>query len=102
MGVPNPLSQTLIPDSMDNTMSYSVLNYIKRLKNQAKIDFDRLCNDVMSRHAANKSLNGGNNNGILEGLRVTPRDNFKKDPVIFQSKIKFVVLFLLTIRSKNH
>ena len=33
MGAGN-LATTLIPETMDNCLSYSVLNYLKRLKNQ--------------------------------------------------------------------
>lgn len=32
----------LVPDNMDNYLSYTVLNYLKRLKNQAKVEFDKL------------------------------------------------------------
>lgn len=35
------LPQLLVPDSCDNSLSYSVLNHLKRLKNQAKIEYDR-------------------------------------------------------------
>jgi len=37
MSVPN-----LVPDSMDTCLSISVLNYLKRVKNQAKLEFERL------------------------------------------------------------
>ncbi|XP_011505090.1 PREDICTED: integrator complex subunit 6-B [Ceratosolen solmsi marchali] len=79
MGAPAALAQTLIPDNMDNTLSYSVLNYLKRLKNTAKMEFDRLCNEVISKQVANKSLANGSTNAVLEGLRVTPRATLKKD-----------------------
>lgn len=84
--MPAALAQTLIPDSMDNALSYGVLNYLKRLKNQAKIEFDRLCNEVISKQVANKSLANSNTNAILEGVRVTSRATLKKDLVrlIFQ------------------
>ena len=81
MGAPAALAQTLIPDNMDNTLSYSVLNYLKRLKNSAKMEFDRLCNEVISKQAANKSLQNGNSNTVVEGLRVTSRTTLKKDLV---------------------
>ncbi|XP_015608180.1 integrator complex subunit 6 [Cephus cinctus] len=85
MGAPTPLAQTLIPDNMDNSLSYSVLNYLKRLKNQAKIEFDRLCNEVISKQVANanmnKSLANGNSNTVTEGVRVIPRTPLKKDLV---------------------
>ena len=36
------LATSLIPENMDNNLSYSVLNYLKRLKNQAKVEYDRI------------------------------------------------------------
>nr|XP_031847785.1 integrator complex subunit 6 isoform X2 [Nomia melanderi] len=85
MGAPTPLAQTLIPDNMDNSLSYSVLNYLKRLKNQAKIEFDRLCNEVLSKQlaAANmtKNLANGSTTTITDGVRVIPRTPLKKDLV---------------------
>ena len=83
MGAPAALAQTLIPDNMDNTLSYSVMTYLKRLKNQAKVEFDRLCNEVISKQVANKSLANGTSNSVLEGLRVTSRATLKKDLVIY-------------------
>jgi len=41
MGAGN-LALNLIPEAMDNSLSYSVLNYLKRLKNQAKLEYDRI------------------------------------------------------------
>jgi hypothetical protein len=41
MGASN-LAASLIPEAMDNSLSYSVLNYLKRLKNQAKQEYDRI------------------------------------------------------------
>ncbi|XP_012254623.2 integrator complex subunit 6 [Athalia rosae] len=85
MGAPAPLAQTLIPDNMDNSLSYSVLNYLKRLKNQAKIEFERLCNEVISKQVANANLNknlvNGNSTTVTEGVRVIPRTPLKKDLV---------------------
>ncbi|XP_012284732.1 integrator complex subunit 6 isoform X2 [Orussus abietinus] len=85
MGAPTPLAQTLIPDNMENSLSYSVLNYLKRLKNQAKIEFDRLCNEVISKQVANanmnKNLGNGSTSTVTEGVRVIPRTPLKKDLV---------------------
>lgn len=85
MGAPTPLAQTLIPDNMDNSLSYSVLNYLKRLKNQAKIEFDRLCNEVISKQVAaasmTKNLANASTTAITEGVRVIPRTPLKKDLV---------------------
>ena len=44
MGAPN-----LVPDNLDNGLSVQVINHLKRLKNQAKLEYDRLCNEVASR-----------------------------------------------------
>jgi len=41
MGAGN-LATNLIPEATDNYLSYTVLNYLKRLKNQAKIEYDRI------------------------------------------------------------
>ncbi|GFR15491.1 integrator complex subunit 6 [Trichonephila clavata] len=55
MGAPN-----LVPDSMENCLSYSVLNYLKRLKNQAKTEFEKLISTV------------GTKKTMSEGIRVNP------------------------------
>lgn len=81
MGAPAALAQTIIPDNMDNTLSFSVLTYLKKLKNQAKVEFDKLCAEVISKQSANKSLANGSNGNVVEGLRVTPRASLKKDLV---------------------
>lgn len=56
MGAPN-----LIPDNMDNCLSYSVLSYLKKVKFQAKVEFDRLVSSVGQRLPP------------PEGTRVQPR-----------------------------
>ncbi|XP_057331097.1 integrator complex subunit 6 [Microplitis mediator] len=85
MGAPAPLAQTLIPDNLDNSLSYSVLNYLKRLKNQAKLEFDRLCTEVISKQAANANANkflvNGTTSTMTEGIKVIPRSPLKKDLV---------------------
>ncbi|GBM98062.1 Integrator complex subunit 6 [Araneus ventricosus] len=55
MGAPN-----LVPDTMENCLSYSVLNYLKRLKNQAKTEFEKLISTV------------GTKKNMSEGIRVNP------------------------------
>ncbi|XP_042896207.1 integrator complex subunit 6 [Parasteatoda tepidariorum] len=55
MGAPN-----LVPDTMENCLSYSVLNYLKRLKNQAKTEFEKLISTV------------GTKKTISDGIRVNP------------------------------
>ncbi|XP_067008212.1 integrator complex subunit 6 isoform X2 [Anabrus simplex] len=84
MGVVGNLVQTLVPDTFDNSLSYSVLNYLKRLKNQAKMEFERLCAEVGSK--ANSGGSGGksmqnSSSSVTEGIRVTARSSLKKDLV---------------------
>ena len=68
MGAGN-LATSLIPETMDNCLSYSVLNYLKRLKNQAKMEYDK----TLSTTPVAKSRIGP------EGLKVIPRSPFKKE-----------------------
>lgn len=44
MGAPN-----LVPENMDNGMSVNVVNNLKRLKNQARLEYERMCADVAAR-----------------------------------------------------
>lgn len=55
MGASAPLVQSLIPDTQDNSLSFSVLNYLKRLKNQAKIEFEKLCADVINKASSSNN-----------------------------------------------
>lgn len=55
MGAPAQLLQVLIPDTQDNSLSFSVLNYLKRLKNQAKVEFEKLCADVINKSSSNNT-----------------------------------------------
>ncbi|XP_026493645.1 integrator complex subunit 6 [Vanessa tameamea] len=73
MGASTPLVQSLIPDTQDNSLSFSVLNYLKRLKNQAKIEFEKLCADVINKASS------GNTQKVAESIRVMPRSSLKKD-----------------------
>lgn len=73
MGASPQLLQSLIPDSQDNSLSFSVLNYLKRLKNQAKVEFEKLCTDVINKSSSN------NNQKVAESVRVMPRSPLRKD-----------------------
>lgn len=68
MGAGN-LATSLIPETMDNCLSYSVLNYLKRLKNQAKMEYDK----TLSTTPVAKGRIGP------EGIKVVPRSPFKKE-----------------------
>lgn len=58
----------LIPDNLENYLSYSVLNYLKKLKNQAKVEFEKLIVSVGSVKPQGP-----------EGIRVIPRSDPRKD-----------------------
>lgn len=44
MGAPN-----LVPDNLDNSLSFQVTNHLKKLKNQAKLEYERICLEVCNR-----------------------------------------------------
>lgn len=75
MGTPLALAQTLIPDTPETSLSYSVSSYLKRLKNQAKVEYDRICNEILQRLANPKQ----HNMNMPEQIRVLPKINLKKD-----------------------
>ncbi|XP_064638509.1 integrator complex subunit 6-like [Lineus longissimus] len=56
MGTPS-----LVPDNLDNNLSYSVISYLKKLKNQAKVEYERLVSSV-----GQKTINA-------EGIKVQSR-----------------------------
>ncbi len=68
MGAGN-LANSLIPETMDNCLSYSVLNYLKRLKNQAKLEFDKTLS----------SSSQGKNPRQADGIKVLARSPLKRD-----------------------
>jgi len=67
MGAGN-LATNLIPEAMDNSLSYSVLNYLKRLKNQAKIEYDRIV-----------SLTPHKGKFGPDGIKVIQKSHLKRD-----------------------
>ncbi len=69
MGAGN-LASTLVPETMDNCLSYTVLNYLKRLKNQAKLEYDKTLNST----PVNSKIRTG-----PDGIKVIPRSPFKKE-----------------------
>ena len=68
MGAGN-LANSLIPETLDNCLSYSALQYLKRLKNQAKVEFDKTLAPV----APNQKSRGA------ESIRVIPRSHLNRD-----------------------
>ncbi|KAK9870277.1 hypothetical protein WA026_006364 [Henosepilachna vigintioctopunctata] len=58
MGTPMQLAQTLIPENTE-ALSYTVSNYLKRLKSSAKSEYEKMCNDIMQRQ--NNANNHKNN-----------------------------------------
>ena len=67
MGAGN-LATSLIPENMDNSLSYSVLNYLKRLKNQAKQEYDRIV-----------SMTPYKGKFGPDGIKVIPRSPLKRE-----------------------
>ncbi|KAK7082057.1 Integrator complex subunit 6 [Halocaridina rubra] len=61
MGAPN-----FVPDNLDNSLSFQVTNHLKRLKNQAKLEYERICLEVEKRLSQNSCH-------VHEGIRVQPR-----------------------------
>ncbi|KRT86577.1 hypothetical protein AMK59_1277, partial [Oryctes borbonicus] len=84
MGTPMALATSLIPENAENCLSYSILNYLKKLKNQAKVEYEKLCNDIIQRQSiiSSKPIFG-----TPEQIRIIPR-------VILR---KFVVVTLLKV-----
>lgn len=67
MGTPMQLAQTLIPENTE-ALSYTVSNYLKRIKNHAKSEYDKMCNDVAQRQ--NNANNHKNNYNVPEKVQV--------------------------------
>ncbi|KAJ8927895.1 hypothetical protein NQ314_019600 [Rhamnusium bicolor] len=77
MGTPVALAQTLIPENSENGLSYSVSNYLKRLKNQAKVEYDKMCSEIIQRQT---NMNGLKTNfNSPEQIRVLPKVSLKKE-----------------------
>ncbi|XP_018571755.1 integrator complex subunit 6 isoform X2 [Anoplophora glabripennis] len=77
MGTPVALAQTLIPENSENGLSYSVSNYLKRLKNQAKVEYDKMCSEIIQRQTNMNGLKINFNNP--EQIRVIPKVTLNKD-----------------------
>lgn len=85
MSAPN-----LVPEAMENCLSYSVLNYLKRLKNQAKVEFEKLIVTVgkPGLHSQIESIKLYQNpfSRRLHDLVVTFEDNHFAEPMQHNSK----------------
>ncbi len=77
MGAGN-LATSLIPETMDSCLSYTVLNYLKRLKNQAKMEYDKTLNTTPV-SAGRGGGGGGGGRAGPDGLKVVPISPFKKE-----------------------
>ena len=51
----------LVPDTMDNCLSYSVVSYLKKLKNSAKVEYEKMVASV------------GVKNHVIESIPVKAR-----------------------------
>jgi len=67
MGAGN-LASSLIPEALDTFLSFNVSNYLKQIKTQAKLEYDRIINPASTA----KCRNGP------EGIKVIPRSSVKK------------------------
>ncbi|XP_022906300.1 integrator complex subunit 6-A [Onthophagus taurus] len=76
MGAPVALASSLVPENADNCLSYSVMNYLKKMKNQAKNEYDRLCNEIIQRQSSMPSKAIFN---TPEQFRILPKVTLKKD-----------------------
>ncbi|XP_050299133.1 integrator complex subunit 6 isoform X2 [Anthonomus grandis grandis] len=77
MGTPVALAQTLIPENSENCLSFSVQNYLKRVKLQAKNEHDKLCGEIIQRQANANNLKSHFNQP--EQIRVIPVITLKKE-----------------------
>ncbi|XP_048526293.1 integrator complex subunit 6-B [Dendroctonus ponderosae] len=77
MGTPVPLAQTLIPENSENCLSGNVQNHLRRVKNQAKIEHDKLCGEIIQRQAHTNNLKANFN--LAEQFRMLPVVSLKKD-----------------------
>ncbi|XP_066955272.1 integrator complex subunit 6 isoform X1 [Macrobrachium rosenbergii] len=59
-------ASNLFADNLDNSLSFQVTNHLKRLKNQAKLEYERICLDVEKRLSQTTCH-------VHEGIRVQPR-----------------------------
>ncbi|XP_074658084.1 integrator complex subunit 6-like [Tubulanus polymorphus] len=55
-------ARNLVPDNLENNLSYSLISYLKKLKNQAKVEYDRIVSSV-----------GQKINHSVEGIKVQSR-----------------------------
>ncbi|XP_071839568.1 integrator complex subunit 6-A-like [Apostichopus japonicus] len=87
MGAPN-----LIPDGMENCLSYSVVTYLKKLKQQSKVEAERMAATISKRPKA-----------VELGIRVQPRSQMpslaaRKD---FQHLLQAITGETVTVRADN-
>jgi hypothetical protein len=62
MGVHN-----LVPDNLDNCLSYSVVAYLKKLKNNAKVEYEKMVSSVGQRAPGT----------VIDGVKVNARSVLK-------------------------
>lgn len=88
MGAPN-----LIPDGMENCLSYSVVTYLKKLKQQSKVEAERMAGMISKRPKQ-----------VEQGVRVQPRSQLpslaaRKD---FQHLLQTITGETMTVRADNN
>ncbi|CAG0895776.1 unnamed protein product [Darwinula stevensoni] len=67
MGAPN-----LVPETLDTGLSYTVGNYLRKIKNQAKVEYERLCAEIGAK------VKSGPIPSAPDAIRVLPRSPLKQ------------------------
>ncbi|XP_018009540.1 integrator complex subunit 6 [Hyalella azteca] len=70
-------AHNLVPDNLDNCLSFQVSNHLKKLKNQGKVEYDRICAEVEKRVSSvsagsSSSCNLGDHNGLVKVVMKRP------------------------------
>jgi integrator complex subunit 6 len=58
---------SLVPDSMETSLSFPILNHLKRLKNQAKAEFDKVITSIASSTVNGNNLSSNNSTAVNNG-----------------------------------
>ncbi|CAG2109771.1 unnamed protein product, partial [Medioppia subpectinata] len=102
MGAPN-----LVPDNMENCLSYPVLNYLKRLKNLAKAEYEKLVASVgtikppaMLQSEGNRVVNSSPNMRKMSELGLCSNPLLSKRFVSLKNELNEFPGFVIRFRDK--
>ncbi|RWS30395.1 integrator complex subunit 6-like protein [Leptotrombidium deliense] len=97
MGAP----PNLVPDNLENCLSYSVLNYLKRLKNQAKVEFDKIVMSVgTGKPMAPNTIKVSNTGKRVAEIALADPD-LKSRFSALKNELNEFSSFLIRLRDKN-